>query len=181
MSHSGTNNNRKHLRKVYFFFFLYRRSLCEKYGSTQTSLLRLEHDRILRWSISVGFNTIWIYKHRHKLTEVTVPCTIALQLFETEYPCSLSLLVRNFGFLCKTGIHISLSPTAVVLAIELWQWKLATWNSPCLVAKFKNPNLSHRKRILHAWSIKSRRLKNKLHSLLVNCEKNLINLIRPWL
>ena len=148
VSHSGTNNNRKHLRKVYFFFFLYRRSFCEKYGSTQTSLLLLEHDRILRWSISVGFNTIWIYKHRHKLTEVTVPCTIALQLFETEYPCSLSLLVRNFGFLCKTGIHISLSPTAVVLTIELWQQKRATCNSHSFMTCLKNQGTCHP---LHKW------------------------------
>ena len=33
---------------------------------------------------------------------------------------------------------------------------------PCLVAKFKTPKLSHRKKILYAWSIKSRRNKKRI-------------------
>ena len=38
---------------------------------------------------------------------------------------------------------------------KIWQ-TLGDALRPCLVAKFKIPNLSHRKRILNAWSIKSR-------------------------
>ena len=33
---------------------------------------------------------------------------------------------------------------------------------PCLVVKFKIIKLSHQKRILHAWSIKSRRNKKRI-------------------
>ena len=48
-----------------------------------------------------------------------------------------------------------------------------TTHGPGLVAKFKISKLSHRKN-----SIKSKQNINELHNLFVNCEPNLINLIR---
>ena len=45
------------------------------------------------------------------------------------------------------------------LALQAALLQLYCGIRPCLVAKFKISNLSHQKRILHAWSIKSKRNK----------------------
>ena len=44
----------------------------------------------------------------------------------------------------------------------IWTIQSEIYFSPCLVTKFKIPNLSHRTGILHAWSIKSRRNKKRI-------------------
>ena len=58
-------------------------------------------------------------------------------------------LVKNWYFLFATKICkiIGVFHIGIDLCIKL---------APCLDAKFKIPKLSHRTRILHAWSIKSR-------------------------
>ena len=50
-----------------------------------------------------------------------------------------------------------------------------------LVVKFKIPKSSHQKGILYAWILNLIEIKNKLYSLLVNYETDLMSLIRLWL
>ena len=49
---------------------------------------------------------------------------------------------------------------------------------PCLVAKFKILNLSHQRESYMHGVLNLDKIKNKLHSFLVNCETNIKSLIR---
>ena len=78
------------------------------------------------------------------------------------------------GYYPSTGIQKMLQQSPLPrchlhdrAALALFRWK------------FKIPNLSHRKRIIYIYIelLNLDKIKNKLHSLLVNCETNLMSLI----
>ena len=71
--------------------------------------------------------------------------------------CSSEFLIDHLiRFLKRACIKSFFSIFTTIYSLQLLCMDKIWWFSLCLVAKFKIPNLSHRKRILHAWSIKSR-------------------------